>query len=174
VNNQRGRPRVDPTIRYRDVLPYWTAAEMRMFEIPTGLLITIPCTTAGKAVALMHRLNLARRHMVNDNPQLEVWDVMSVAAEGTNVVIRNKPKADLSIVLDHNGVPLTAGHIAEVMDRNMTRGLTSSTPQTEENKRRAAVDFEQWERNQRASYDPNAKGPGASATIGLETDTDDC
>lgn len=98
------RPRKDPVERFNDILPMWSAAEMK-----GGVEFTAP--NESTAVNIVYRLNQYRKIMrsMSDIEHTSL-DKYIVRREGRVVIIMPRPTFDLSTMRTLDGQPIETLH----------------------------------------------------------------
>jgi hypothetical protein len=108
LKSKRGRPKILPYIRYAGEIDLWTKAQRAggiSFEMPTQ----------GKAIAMVHSLNMARAS-VREQDGGTTWDMMVVRRSGTRVSIGSRTtifdNPDIKF-FDADGNPLGVNEIRD-------------------------------------------------------------
>jgi hypothetical protein len=105
TQQQRGRPRIDPQLRFRDVMPYWTIAHDRATITPQDKALFIcQLPTENKAINIMHRLNMARAAMRDHG--ISDFDAYVVRRFGKQVSIHHRAVIETNNIFDGDGNPI--------------------------------------------------------------------
>ena len=134
-----GRKPINPTFRFRDVIPIWEAAQQRsMSGIANGeLLLEFIESDEGHAIQRIHRLNTCRATMrdLTDNGYHK-WDDFVVRKDGNKVQIWLKAEFDWSRLTDGQGNPINRAEVENFKLKQLQDKAKYSDPDQKINARR--------------------------------------
>jgi hypothetical protein len=94
------RPKQNPTERFRDIIPLWTAVEQQ-----GGVVFSAP--NSNTAINIVYRLNQYRKLLREDSEYgYTALDGYVVQRDGYRVVIKPRPSYDLSTMRTLDGRPI--------------------------------------------------------------------